>query len=287
MSYEFTTGLISADALARRLGDPNLVVLDTRTVADGGLAAFEWAHIPGSVHTDYAGDGWRARVGDAPGMLPASDHLAALAGRLGIRPGSEVVIVPSGGSATDLAAATRVYWTIKIMGHGQQVVLDGGFAGWRADPKQPVESGPSRQAATDPYPVVIQQHLRSTADATFVALRGRQANLVDARTRRFFEGEEKSAEAARAGRIPGAILRNSAEAFDTATGRLKPVEELAALYAGVPNGPVVSYCNTGHSAALGWFVMSEVLGRDEITLYDGSMTDWTQAPERPVETGPA
>lgn len=55
----------------------------------------------------------------------------------------------------------------------------------------------------------------------------------------------------------------------------------------MPQGPVVSYCNTGHSAAANWFVLSEVLGRDEVALYDGSMTDWTQDPDRPVATGKA
>ena len=70
-------------------------------------------------------------------------------------------------------------------------------------------------------------------------------------------------------------------------GKLKAASELEQLFAVVPQGPVVSYCNTGHSAAANWFVLSEVLGRDEVALYDGSMTDWTQDPDRPVATGKA
>ena len=66
---------------------------------------------------------------------------------------------------------------------------------------------------------------------------------------------------------------------------LLPAEKLAALYAEVPPGPVISYCNTGHTAATNWFVLSEVLGRPDVGLYDGSMTDWTQDDKRPVETG--
>ncbi|MCA3629769.1 MAG: sulfurtransferase, partial [Methylobacterium sp.] len=41
----------------------------------------------------------------------------------------------------------------------------------------------------------------------------------------------------------------------------------------------------GHTAALNWFVLGEVLGRPDVTLYDGSMTDWTPDDKRPVETG--
>lgn len=285
MSRAEFAGLITPDALAARLGDENLVIIDIRTAADGAQEAFVAGHIPGAVHSDYAADGWRAKVGNAPGMLPPLDHLAALAGRLGIEPHDGVVIVPAGTAATDFAAAARVYWTLKFIGHGQQAILDGGFRAWTAAPKRPVATGASAPKSAAPYPVVAQQAMRSTADSTLVAARSKQASLVDARGPSYFEGREKSAEAARAGHIPGAIQRDYAGAFEG--GKLKAPCELEQLFAAVPQGPVISYCNTGHSAAANWFVLSEVLGRDEVALYDGSMTDWTQDPERPVATGKA
>ncbi len=285
MSRTEFAGLITPEALAEKLGAENLVIIDIRTAADGAKTAFEAGHIPGAVHSDYAADGWRAKIGNAPGMLPPLDHLAALAGRLGIKPHDDVVIVPAGTAATDFAAAARVYWTLKFIGHGQQSILDGGFKAWTADPKRPVETGASKPKSADPYPVVAQQALRSTADSTLVAARSKQASLLDARGPSYFEGHEKSAEAARAGHIPGAIPRDYAGAFEG--GKLKAPGELEKLYAAVPQGPVISYCNTGHSAAANWFVLSEVLGRDEVALYDGSMTDWTQDPDRPVATGKA
>jgi thiosulfate/3-mercaptopyruvate sulfurtransferase len=278
------SGLVSPEILQAALGRPNLVVIDIRATAEGGQAAFEAGHIPGAVHSDYAAAGWRAKIGNAPGMLPPLDHLAALAGSLGIRPESRVVIVPAGHAATDFAAAARVYWTLKLIGHGQQTILDGGFRGWQADPARPVATGASQPAVATPYPVVVKQELRSTADATFVAARGKLATLVDARAASYFDGREKAAEATRAGHIPGAVSRDYAAAFDPAAGKLKPHGDLGALYGAVPSGPAISYCNTGHTAALNWFVLSEVLGRDEVSLYDGSMTDWTQDPERPVAT---
>ena len=66
---------------------------------------------------------------------------------------------------------------------------------------------------------------------------------------------------------------------------LKSKAELEALFAGIPSKPVINYCNTGHQAATNWFVLSEVLGRPGISLYDGSLSEWTQEPDRPVETG--
>ncbi|MGX5733562.1 sulfurtransferase [Bosea thiooxidans] len=287
MSQSGFSGLITPEALAARLGDPKLVVIDIRSAADGGRDTFEAGHVPGAVHSDYAADGWRAKIGHAPGMLPPLDHLAALAGRLGIRPESEVVIVPAGSTPSDFAAAARVYWTLKFIGHGQQAILDGGFKAWTADPTRTVATGAAAPRSTGPYRIVPRQALRSTTDATLVAARSRQASLVDARGASYYEGREKAAEATRGGHIPGAISRDYAGAFEPGSGKLKPSAELQKLFAAVPQGPVVSYCNTGHSAAANWFVLSELLGRDEIALYDGSMTDWTQDPERPVATGPA
>ncbi|TCR66668.1 sulfurtransferase [Bosea sp. BK604] len=285
MSETHFSGLISPEALEKRLGDSNLVILDIRSSVDGGgKAAYEAGHVPGAVHTNYVADGWRAKVGAAPGMLPPLDRLSELVGSLGIKPHDDVVIVPAGISATDFAAAARVYWTLKLIGHGQQAILDGGFKAWSADPKRSVESGSAQPKPAGPYPVVVKQNLRSTSDATLVASRSKLATLVDARSASYFDGKEKAAEATRAGHIPGAISRDYAEAFDLSTGRLKPVGDLNTLFNAVPKGPAISYCNTGHTASLNWFVLSEVLGRDEVSLYDGSMTDWTQDPERPVAT---
>ncbi|KFC61553.1 Thiosulfate sulfurtransferase [Bosea sp. LC85] len=282
MSDTFS-GLITPEALATRLADSNLVILDIRSSVDGGgKAAYEAGHIPGAVHTNYVSDGWRAKVGNAPGMLPSLDHLAGLIGGLGIKPHDDVVIVPAGVSATDFAAAARVYWTLKLIGHGQQAILDGGFRAWSADPSRPIEAGPSAPKSAESYPVVVQQRLRSTADAALVASKSRLATLVDARSTSYFEGREKAAEAMRAGHIPGAISRDYAEAFDLSTGRLKPAGDLSTLFSSVPSGPTISYCNTGHTAALNWFVLSELLRNDEVSLYDGSMTDWTQDSDRPV-----
>ena len=67
-------------------------------------------------------------------------------------------------------------------------------------------------------------------------------------------------------------------AFDPAAMALKPKAELEMLFAAIPATPVINYCNTGHQAATNWFVLSEVLGRPGVSLYDGSMSEWTQEP---------
>jgi len=111
--------------------------------------------------------------------------------------------------------------------------------------------------------------------------------LLDSRATNFFEGHAKSPQALRPGRLPGAVQLDHVMAFDSAAMALKPKAELEKLFAAVPATPVINYCNTGHQAATNWFVLSEMLGRPGVSLYDGSMSEWTQEPDRPVDVGPA
>jgi thiosulfate/3-mercaptopyruvate sulfurtransferase len=277
--------LVSPEWLADQLNDPTLVVLDIRSGTDGGgRAAYEAGHIPGSVHTDYARDGWRAAKGLAIGLLPDEGALSALLGGLGLTPDSHV-ISPAG--LGDFSAAARVYWTLKVAGHRKVSILDGGFAAWRADPSRPIAAGAPAERVKTQYPVVLDFSARADLAQVEEAVGNRRSVLLDARSKSFFEGAEKSPQALWPGRLPGARHFEQTNAYDAATSRLKPRAELERVFAAVPQEPVISYCNTGQAAATNWFVLSEILGRPNVRLYDGSMSEWTQDPARPVETGSA
>lgn len=276
--------LLTREALQARLSQPGLVLIDLRLAADGGREAYVAGHVPGAVYSDYAGDGWRQKVGNAPGLLPDEAHLASLFGKLGITPAAHVVLIPVGSSANDFAASARAYWTLRQAGHAEVSILEGGTQGW-IKAGLPVEQGEHAPNPAGPYPIRPNPALRRRAEEVEAALANGSATFVDARSVSYFKGLEKASEAKRAGRIPGAVNADYVRGFDNATGGLLPREKLASLYAEVPAGPVVSYCNTGHTAALNWFVLSEVLKRPDVSLYDGSMTDWTQDDNRPVEAG--
>lgn len=281
--------LVPPQWLADRLGDDAILAIDIRSVVDGGgREAYEAGHIPGAVHTDYVRDGWRATKGMAVGLLPEAAHLAALFARLGLRPDDHTVIVSAGTSLGDFSAASRVFWTLKIAGHRKISILDGGMAAWTDDPARPVESGPSRpRAGVAPYPVRWVAGLRSELPAVEKAVAGHGAVLLDSRATPYFVGDAKSPQAMRGGRLPGAVQFDHVHAFDATAGRLKPKAELVRLLDGLPESPVINFCNTGQQAATNWFVLSEVLGKPDVTLYDGSMSEWTEDPARPVETGPS
>jgi thiosulfate/3-mercaptopyruvate sulfurtransferase len=283
--------LVSPEWVDRNLHDPGatlLVLLDVRIVQGlDGREEFEKGHIPGAVFTDYAKDGWRAAKGTAVGMLPDETALSELFGRLGLRPDQHIVVVPTGDNTSDFSAAARVYWTLKIAGHRRLSLLDGGWESWRADPKRPVETGPARPRPRTEYPVRIDAAMRADVERVEKAVAKGSATLLDARGLSYFEGREKSPQAMRAGRLPGARHLDQAQAYDASRGGLKPAADLERIYGAVPEGEAISFCNTGQAAATNWFVLSELLGRKDVRLYDGSMSEWTQDDTRPVETGPA
>jgi thiosulfate/3-mercaptopyruvate sulfurtransferase len=286
-ALETAAPLVTPEWLADRLADRNLLIIDIRSVVDGGArAAYEAAHIPGAIHTDYAKDGWRATKGMAAGLLPDPDALARLLGGLGLAAHHHAIIVSAGTTVGDFSAAARVYWTLKIAGHANTSILEGGMVGWRRDPKRPIETGagPVRANALA-YPVRLVGALRAELDAVEAAVSDKRAVLLDSRAANYFVGAAKSPQVARPGRLPGASLLDHAAAFDTGAMALKPKAALEKLFADVPAKPVINYCNTGHQAATNWFVLSEVLGRPGVSLYDGSLSEWAEDESRAVETG--
>ncbi len=278
------TPLVSPSWLKANLSDSNLVVLDIRSALDGGGAeAYAQGHVPGAVHSDYDKGGWRVTRNGVPFMVPTTAELEKLIGETGIDEDNHVVVVPAGVHVLDFGAAARVYWTLKAAGHNRVSILDGGFAAWKADSSNPVETGVNRPS---PKIFSVEFNKNALADAAEVerVSKSGDATLLDARPASFFSGKEKAPAAKAYGHIPRARNIDSATFYDPATNRLRPQAELAAIAATLPAGPVLSYCNTGHWAATNWFVLSELLGRKDTKLYAGSMVEWTADGNRPVES---
>jgi thiosulfate/3-mercaptopyruvate sulfurtransferase len=204
-------------------------------------------------------------------------------GETGIDEDNHVVIVPAGVHATDFGAAARVYWTLKIAGHPAVSILDGGFAAWQSA-DYPVEVG-TQPASPKIFTAKLNPNLIVEMPEVEAAEKSGNATLLDARPASFFVGKQRAPAAKAYGHIPGALNLDSASFYDPVANRLRPQAELAEIAATLPPGPVLSYCNTGHWAATNWFVLSELLGRSDVKLYDGSMVEWTADPRRPVSSG--
>jgi len=280
--------LVDTGWLAGKLDDDKVVLIDLRNKLDGGsYETYLEGHVPSAIHSDYLQDGWRVGRDDVVGLLPDAAQFETLARKLGVSDDSHVVLVPAGVNSTDFGSSARAYWTFKVFGHDNVSILDGGYAAWKAAYPSRIETGAPVAPAPGnftarfrPQGYVTTDEVRQIVDA------GKGATLLDGRTREQFLGDAKHPKAAAGGRIPGAELIFQENAYDLASNRLKSVTDLQAIYGDLdPQLPIVSYCNTGHWAATNWFVLSEVLGREDVKLYDGSMVEWTADGANPLLAG--
>ncbi|MEX0622598.1 MAG: sulfurtransferase [Saccharospirillum sp.] len=276
-----STPLVSADWLNNELNNPSITVLDIRS-AD----AFAEAHVPGSVFQTY-GD-WRAEREGVTGNLPEVTDLAKMIGNLGIDNEQQVVIVPPGENSSDFGSAARVYWTFKVLGHNSVSILNGGYKGWVQQGFE-VASAPISPAPAQ-FEVDFQPQYLATTEDVQANLSNGDVQFVDARPADFYTGQTKAGPARVAGTLPGSINLQEGTLVDTRDGvayfltqdRIRQLAEDATLK--LDAGRTVTFCNTGHWAATDWFALSEIAGLPNVAMYDGSMTAWTQDPDRPVQT---
>lgn len=275
--------LVTADWLYARLGDPQVRPVDTRwylTERGLGRAEYDQGHIPGAVYLDVDDD-LAAPRGQGPGRhpLPRPEVFAAVAGRAGIGQETRVVAYDASGGAY----AARLWWLLRYFGHTRVSLLDGGWPAWQAA-GYPVET----YLPTIAPAVFTPRHgAAPVVDAVAVEALRRDPRvlLLDARAAERYEGRVEPIDA-QAGHIPGAKSAPYAGNL-AADGRMLPPDALRARYAALGADTaeqIVCYCGSGVTAAHTVFAL-QLAGRADALLYEGSWSDWSSDPARPVETG--
>ncbi len=273
--------LVDAQWLIENGANENVVVLDIRAdVAETDLG--DLPYVANAVVAPYNTAGWRTEIDGVPGKIPPVDEIAGLIGGLGIDNDDHVVIVPWGTDSSEIGGATRVYWTFKYLGHEEVSILDGGWRQYDAVGGERVAE-PVTPEAVD-FEVALQEDLLATTEEVLEALQN-GTRLVDGRPLEQFLGQSKSPVVASLGTIPGSLNIPHSEFYSSEYARFAQPETVDALVAAVglgANEANISFCNTGHWASVAWFGLSEILGNKQSSMYDGSMSEWTQDPSRPI-----
>lgn len=277
--------LVSTAWLAAHLDDPDLRVLDGSwhmpATGRSAQAEFEARHIPGARFFDI--DAIADRQTGLPHMAPTADQFAQAMAGLGIGAGDQVVIYDN--AATRSAA--RVWWTLRLMGHENVAVLDGGLAKWLAEGRAVTDAAtPVTPTAYVPRP---RPDLVRDAARVAVASATGEAQIIDARAADRFRGDAPEPRAGLAsGHIPGARNLPVGQLYDD-DGTMKDTAALRALFAraGVDLGrPAITSCGSGVTAA-SLSLALERLGHPNHSLYDGSWTEWGALPNVNIATGDA
>ncbi len=273
--------IVDVPTLAKRIGDPDLVILDVRhDLKDpaGGPAKYAAGHIPGALHAHIDRDlssPPRRFTGRHP--LPDVDAFKDTCSAWGIDANVQVVCYDDWGGAW----ASRAWWMLRYYGHTAVAVLDGGIGAW-------TEAGHTLSTTpTVREPRKFYGHTGYMPTVTTWELTTRAPRcLVDARAPERYRGDVEPIDPV-GGHIPHAKNVPFSANVD-ATGRFLPAETLRAKYEaaldGLPPKEAAFYCGSGVTAGHDILAM-EIAGLPGAALYPGSWSEWVQNKDRPVAKG--
>lgn len=275
-----TNALVTTDWLGASLGSPDLRVVDATwflpTMDRDTRAEHAAAHIPGAVFFDI--DEIADSDSSLPHMLPSAIKFSARVRRLGLGDGTRIVVYDN----NRFCASARVWWMLRLFGHPDVAVLDGGLGKWLAEGR-PVDDRPARPLERH-FTARQNNLLVRELDQLRANLTERREQVVDARSAgRFRAAEPEPREGLRGGHIPGSRNLPYGELI-AADGTLKPVAELRRLFAaaGVDLArPIVTTCGSGVSAAVLTLALYQ-LGVENAAVYDGSWAEWGSRSDTPV-----
>jgi thiosulfate/3-mercaptopyruvate sulfurtransferase len=272
--------LVDMDWVQEHLDDERIRIVEV----DENPALYAEAHIPGAIGLDWRNDLQDPVRRDFLGR----EDFAALFGGRGI--GDEHTIVLYGDRSNWFAAYT--YWYLKYYGHQAVRLVNGPREKWIADGRPTTDEVPAYTAAT--FTAQPGDHtIRATRDDVIAVANGGVGKLVDVRSPQEFTGEVVTVDgygqegAQRGGHIPGAASVPWEMAVEP-DGTFRSYERLEEMYGGkgvLNRDPIITYCRIGERSAHSWFVLHELLGREDVRNYDGSWTEYGSLVGVPIEVG--
>ena len=272
--------LVTTDWLAEHLNDDGVVVAEV----DENPDLYDGGHIAGAVKLH-----WREDLQDPVERdLVDKPTFERLLSERGIANDTTLVLY---GDKNNWFAA-YAYWYLKIYGHGDVRILDGGRQKWADEGREFTTETPQPQQA-DYKANERDESIRTYRDSVRAQIGDQSKALVDVRSPQEYAGdliappgyEQEGAQ--RAGHIPTAASIPWATAVRD-DGTFKSADELRELYEGkgvTPEKEVTAYCRIGERSAHTWFVLRELLGYETVKNYDGSWTEWGNLVDVPIERG--
>lgn len=277
--YAHPERLVTTQWLAEHLGDEGLVVLESNE----DVLLYETGHIPGAVKID-----WHTELND-PVMRDYlnGEQFAELMSQKGVSRDDTVVIY---GDKSNWWA-TYALWVFALFGHEDVRILNGGRDLWIAEGRELTKDKPT-VSPTD-YPVISRNDSEIRAFKEDV-LEHLGKPLVDVRSPEEYSGERTHMPAypeegaLRAGHIPSAVSVPWSRAANE-DGTFKSLADLQQIYRddhGITGEEdVIAYCRIGERSSHTWFVLSHLMGIDNVRNYDGSWTEWGSAVRVPITQG--
>jgi len=265
--------LLEPDELEAILDDESLIIVDLSTPN-----TFAANHIPNALPLPYADLVHGEKP--APGLLPEVSRLSRVCSHIGLAADRHVVAYDDEGGGR----ASRLLWTLHVLGHANASVLNGGIQAWTME-GHPVTRN-IRASVGSNYTARPGDTAIADKDYVVARLQNPQVALLDARTPEEFAGV--NVRALRGGHIPGARNLNWLDTIDRSRNlRLKPAIELQNMLERLeltPDKEIITYCQTHHRSSHS-YLMLKALGYPQVRGYAGSWSEWGNRTDTPVEVG--
>lgn len=276
--------IVSTEWLEAHLNSPDIAILDASwhlpTAKRDPKQEFLAAHIPGAQFFDI--DELSDTSSPLPHMLPSPEKFSSRMRKMGVGDGKRVIAYDSAG----LFSAARCWWMLKVFGHDDVAVLDGGLKKWLAEGR-PTEDGPALKPQERHFTARSRPFMVRDMKEVATALASGTAQVADARSGTRFRGEEvEPRPGVRAGHMPGAKNVHYASLLNP-DGTLKSKDAIAETFraAGIDLAkPVITSCGSGVTAAILTLGLT-LIGAKDHALYDGSWTEWGGSADMKVATG--
>ena len=269
--------LVDAEWARAHFDDPSVRFVEV----DVDTTAYDQSHLPGAVAWN-----WTSQLADGIRRdIAGREDFGRLLSQSGIGPDTTIVLY---GDNNNWFAAWA-YWQLKLFGHRDVRILNGGRKFWLDNGLPLTTDAPSHRATAYELPEP-DFALRAFQGDILPRLGASDFALVDVRSPAEFNGEViappgMTETAQRAGHIPGAASIPWAQTVRE-DGTFKPREELENLYEAkgvTPDKDVIAYCRIGERSIHSWFVLHELLGYQRVRNYDGSWTEWGSMVGMPIE----
>jgi len=271
--------LVSTEWVDQHKGSKGLVVIE----CDEDILLYSTGHIPSAIKLD-----WHTELNDSVVRdYLNSEEMAMLLSSKGISREDTVVIY---GDKSNWWA-TYAFWVLKLFGHEDVRIMDGGRSKWVAEGRELTKELPA--VSVSQYPIVVRDESRIRAYKEDV-LKHFGKPLIDVRSPQEYSGERTHMPdypdegALRGGHIPSAASVPWSRAVNE-DQTFKSFEELNQIYrveAGISDSEdVIAYCRIGERSSHTWFVLTYLLGIPKVRNYDGSWTEWGSAVRVPIVKG--